>query len=110
MRPVAVGKKLFSWREVLVLMDRDLLPEVRDSKSSCPGWEGRPQRVHVRGGRGRPQRVHVRGGRVDHKEFMSGGGRVDHNVTCSPPGPGSMHGSHVFLKGSPIAVNTVVRQ
>jgi len=32
MRLVAVGKKRFLWREVLVLMDRNLLPEGRDSK------------------------------------------------------------------------------
>jgi len=31
MRPVAMGKKLFLWREVLVLMDHKLLPEGRDS-------------------------------------------------------------------------------
>lgn len=39
-RLVADGKKLFLWREVLVLMDRSLLPEGSDSKSFCPGWEG----------------------------------------------------------------------
>ncbi|KAK3564295.1 hypothetical protein QTP86_012018 [Hemibagrus guttatus] len=33
----AVGKKLFLWREVLVLMDRSLFPEGRDRKSSFPG-------------------------------------------------------------------------
>jgi len=41
-RPVAVEKKLFLWREVLVLMDRNLLPEGRDSE-------------YMSGGRGRPQ-------------------------------------------------------
>jgi len=40
MRPVAVGKKLFLCCEVLVLKDRNLLPEGRDSKSLCLGWEG----------------------------------------------------------------------
>jgi len=40
MRPVAVEKKLFLWCEVLVLLDRNLLPEGRDSKRLCPGWEG----------------------------------------------------------------------
>ena len=32
MRPTAIGKKLFLWRELLVLMDLSLLPEGRDSK------------------------------------------------------------------------------
>ena len=40
MRPVADGKKLFLWREVLVLTDLNLLPEGSVSKSICPGWEG----------------------------------------------------------------------
>ena len=31
--PTAEGKKLFMWREVLVLMDRSLLPEGRVTKS-----------------------------------------------------------------------------
>ena len=39
-RLTADGKKLFLWREVLVLMVRSLLPEGSDSKSWCPGWEG----------------------------------------------------------------------
>ena len=38
-RLVAEGKKLFMWREVLVLMDLSLLPEGSGSKSLCPGWE-----------------------------------------------------------------------
>jgi len=33
MRPPAEGKKLFLWHEVLVLMDRSLLPEGSGSKS-----------------------------------------------------------------------------
>jgi len=41
-RPVAVGKKLFLRRDVLVLMDRKLLPEGRDSKGVW-GRMGRPQ-------------------------------------------------------------------
>src|SRR4029434_10201237 len=40
LRPTAAGKKLVLWREVLVLMDRILLPEGRTSKSLLPGWEG----------------------------------------------------------------------
>ncbi len=40
MRPAAVGKKLFLCCEVLVLMDRSLLPEGSDSNSLCLGWEG----------------------------------------------------------------------
>ena len=39
-RPVAEGKKLFRWREVLVPMEHSLLPEGRGANSSCPGWEG----------------------------------------------------------------------
>ena len=39
-RPVAEGKKLFRWREVLVLMERSLLPVGRGVNSLCPGWEG----------------------------------------------------------------------
>jgi len=35
--PTANGKTLFVWREVLVLMERILLPEGRDSHSVCPG-------------------------------------------------------------------------
>ena len=38
-RPVADGNKLFLWREVLVLLDRSLLPEGSDWNSVCPGWE-----------------------------------------------------------------------
>ena len=40
MRPVADGKKLFLWQEVLVLTDLNLLPEGSVLKSICPGWEG----------------------------------------------------------------------
>src|SRR4029434_1242603 len=39
MRPAADGKKLHWWREVLVLMDRSLLPEGSVTRSLCPGWE-----------------------------------------------------------------------
>lgn len=39
-RPDPDGKKLFLWREVLVLMDRRLLPKGSASKGLCPGWEG----------------------------------------------------------------------
>ena len=39
-RPTADGKKLFLCWEVLVLMDRSLLPEGSVSNSFCPGWEG----------------------------------------------------------------------
>ena len=35
MRPAAEEKKLFLWRELLVLMDRSLLPEGSRSKSLC---------------------------------------------------------------------------
>ncbi len=41
MRPAAVGKKLFLWREVLVLMDSSLLPEGSDSNSLCPIFPAR---------------------------------------------------------------------
>ena len=37
---MADGKKLFLWREVLVLMDRSPLPEGSVSKSLYPWWEG----------------------------------------------------------------------
>src|SRR4029434_9324174 len=40
MRPTADRKKLLWWREVLVLMDRSLLPEGSVTRSLCPGWEG----------------------------------------------------------------------
>src|SRR4029434_3328005 len=40
MRPTAAGKKLLRWREVLVLIDRSLLPEGSGTRSLCPGWEG----------------------------------------------------------------------
>lgn len=40
MSPTADGEKLLLWCEVLVLMNRSLLPEGRSSNSSCPGWEG----------------------------------------------------------------------
>lgn len=33
MRPAAVGKKLFLWHEVLVLMDHNLLPDGSGSRS-----------------------------------------------------------------------------
>lgn len=36
----ACGKNLFLWHEVLVLLDRRLLPEVSVLISLCPGWEG----------------------------------------------------------------------
>ena len=38
-RPVADGKKLFLWCEVLVLMDRSLLPEGSSWNREWPGWE-----------------------------------------------------------------------
>ncbi len=38
-RAVTDVKKLFLWREVLVLMDRSLLPDGSASESLCPGWE-----------------------------------------------------------------------
>ncbi len=40
MRPAAFRKKLFLWREVLVLIDCSLLPEESVSNSYCLGWEG----------------------------------------------------------------------
>ena len=40
MSPTADGKKLLRWCEVLVLMDRSLLPEGSGTRSLCPGWEG----------------------------------------------------------------------
>lgn len=39
-RPAAEGKNLFLYREVLVLIDRSLLPEGSDSNRLYPGWEG----------------------------------------------------------------------
>ena len=39
MRPAADEKKLFLWREVLVLMYRSLLPEGSGWNRVCPGWE-----------------------------------------------------------------------
>ncbi|KAJ8356402.1 hypothetical protein SKAU_G00191960 [Synaphobranchus kaupii] len=39
-RLVAVGKKLFLWRTVLVFIDRSLLPEGSGEKRPWPGWEG----------------------------------------------------------------------
>ena len=82
MRPTAVGKKLFLWHEVLVLMDLSLLPEGRDSKSLCPGWEGSaaifPPRLRVleaygswRDGRLQPIALSAERGRFGRLHFFS---------------------------------------
>uniref|UniRef100_A0AAQ4QTM1 Transmembrane protein 9 n=1 Tax=Gasterosteus aculeatus aculeatus TaxID=481459 RepID=A0AAQ4QTM1_GASAC len=46
MSPTADGKKLFVWREVVVLMDLSLLPDGRGTNSFCPGWEGSATTMH----------------------------------------------------------------